>query len=129
MVSLCFCNAFRKDSLKKKQELTGYDMYDLIMDKFDVRVCVSLWRFAVRLVHSRLVRSGLVVLPMQKMLFAALVGHHEQGAAALVVLLARNMPHLVVSLDTDRCHTTFKSTRRSGWASLFYASISCGSET
>lgn len=32
---------FRKDSLKKKQEFTGYDMYDLIMDKFDVsRVCV-----------------------------------------------------------------------------------------
>eukprot|EP00903_Cladosiphon_okamuranus_P008566 g8219.t1 len=26
----------RKDSLKKKQEFTGYDMYDLIMDKFDV---------------------------------------------------------------------------------------------
>lgn len=32
---------FTKDSLTK-QEFTGYDMYDLIMDKFDVsRVCVS----------------------------------------------------------------------------------------
>ncbi|CAM9657248.1 unnamed protein product [Ectocarpus sp. 12 AP-2014] len=26
----------RKDSLKKKEEFTGYDMYDLIVDKFDV---------------------------------------------------------------------------------------------
>ena len=40
-VSWSVCDACRKDSLKKKQEFTGYDMYDLIMDKFDVsRACV-----------------------------------------------------------------------------------------
>lgn len=39
---VCYVMLFRKDSLKKKQEFTGYDMYDLIMDKFDVSmVCVS----------------------------------------------------------------------------------------
>lgn len=39
--------ASRKDNLKKKEDFTGYDMYDLIMDKFDVsrvlfHVCSSL---------------------------------------------------------------------------------------
>lgn len=30
------CDPGRMDSLKKQQEFTGYDMYDLIVDKFDV---------------------------------------------------------------------------------------------
>lgn len=37
-LSLPFCMApsCRNDSMKKKQDFTGYDMYDLIVDKYDV---------------------------------------------------------------------------------------------